>query len=199
MAETPPLLDYNIGMPSPIDTTMGMPPPLENNMGMPSPVENNRELPSPVENKLSSSNEGAGLIQYMNQHEKQIPGGTKENPIELQPVRISSGTSIHTFDHGPPSPEFSQKNSHERTSSSRLNEERKIQTQASHPTMSRPIPGVSVMLEMNRQRHGGVSQSNADFPGNDYQTFQNDRSHQPPVRMSLENTPQYSSNQRQFQ
>jgi len=41
-------------------------------------------------------------------HDLQTPKGTKENPVELKPVRVSSAHSVNSFEMGPPSPAFSK-------------------------------------------------------------------------------------------
>ena len=155
-------------------------------------------------NKLISSQEMNGISTFAREEDSKVPGGSKDNPIELQPVRISSANSHHSFELGPPSPAFSKMSSDPHISH-RNNEETNEDNAQKLPNMQMPspysyapIPGVSMMMNMNQNRTQQVNQSQ-NFLHNGIQTEQNERNFQPPVSMSQENLPEYNYMQRMNQ
>ncbi|CAI2385803.1 unnamed protein product [Moneuplotes crassus] len=113
-----------------------------------------------------------------------VPQGTKENPIELQPVRISTSNSHQSVDLNAPSPSFSKvsNNSHP---SQRSMEEFKKPNGDSFGSISGP-------QMVNQEGHQSRSNHQTRNEMHTIHTMQNERSWQNPMAMSRENMPEYS-------
>lgn len=149
--------------------------------GLMNPVNESFEVKSAGDARMMASYDNIGFSKFHIENEPQIPGGTKDHPIELKPVRITSAGSNYSHDIQPPSPVFSKTSGD--IPNSQRNHAEPVTQPISNPLNNPYYTGVyhasTMMMGPRRNVPPKFTQSQQEnmFPRNfELETSQNDRS-----------------------
>lgn len=152
--------------------------------GLMNPVNESFEVKSAGDARMMASYDNIGFSKFHPEPEPQIPGGTRDHPIELKPVRITSAGSNYSHEVQPPSPVFSKTSGD--IPNSQRNQPEPMTQSFSNPSKNPYYMGVyhgsTMMMGPRLNMPPKVTQSQQEnvIPRNfELETSQNDRSWYP--------------------